>query len=262
MALRLSGGPAEVWSIRSQAEKENVGKPDGSYSIVTNAAHLTEGPDNAAPTTVINNGVATASTPNIVAPLIHKLELESNTQFVAAVGDLRSKKQLKNLVWSLDLLRVIHPNVHLLIVGDGAEEQKLSSFIQTTTCPEAAHLLGHREDVASILQQCVCFWQSSADEGCSNAMLEAMSLGIPVIASDTPGHRELTQGDKYGKLVPLGDCAEFARKTNVLLNSLDAAQEKSSNAREHVRQHYSLSDMAEKYHTFYQQLVERKASAA
>lgn len=264
MAIRLGGGPAEVWSIRSEAEKENLGKLGGAFSTVANATHLIDGLESHASTKIINNGLLVAETPNIVAPLIHELELDSDTQFVAAVGDLRSKKQLSNLVWSLDLLRVIHPNIHLLVVGDGAEKQKLSSFIHTTSCPSAVHLLGHcqEQEIATVLRQCVCFWQASNDEGCSNAMLEAMSLGIPIIASDSPGHRELTHGDKYGKLVPLGDCAEFARKTNVLLNNLSAAHEKASEARDYVREHYSVSHMVQQFRDFYTLLVDRRSSAA
>ena len=260
MAARLAGSPAEVWSVRSHAEKANLGKLGGVFSIVANANHLIEGmPDRA---TVIKNGVETSDPPNIVAPLHHELELDSNTQFIAAVGDLRSKKQFTNLTWSLDLLRVIRPNFHLLIVGDGTERNKISAFNRTTSCAAAVHMLGHREDVASILRQSVCFWQASEDEACSNAMLEAMAMSLPIIASDTLGHRELTQGDKYGQLVPLGDCAEFARRTNVLLKNLDVAHAKASDARNYVQECFSIGEMVAQYRAIYESLAARRSSAA
>ena len=191
LALRLAGVRHEIWSVRSLAEGRGLRRLHSQQSYVTNAAHLAISMSHVCSHAVcVSNGVLGMGQPTTIGPLHRELELSPETMFIAAVGDLRDKKRLKDVVWALDLLRVIQPHAHLLVLGEGEVDRDLRAFIASVASASAVHLLGFREDVPEVLRQCSCFWQASDDEGCSNAILEAMALGLPVIASDTAGHRE------------------------------------------------------------------------
>ena len=86
------------------------------------------------------------------------------------------------------------------------------------------HFLGHRHDVPAILPHLTCFWLGSAYEGQSNAVMEAMQAGVPVIATDIPGNRELIVPEETGFLYSVGDRATLARLTHRLLDDAALAE--------------------------------------
>ena len=67
--------------------------------------------------------------------------------------------------------------------------------------PEHVRFAGHRNDVAELLPHADVFWIGSEYEGQSNSVIEAMQAGLPVVASDIPGNRDLVIHDQTGRLV-------------------------------------------------------------
>ncbi len=76
-----------------------------------------------------------------------------------------------------------------------------------------------------------------------------------MIASDIPGHREIIRNGVTGLLVPLGDRAEMARKTNLLLGSRDLAGELGNAGRNHVAECFSVESMIDKYRVLYERCL-------
>lgn len=199
----------------------------------------------------ILNGVDCDIAPTTLSSIHQELEVSSDVRFVAVCGDLVEKKRIKDLIWAMDLLRVIRPEMQLLVIGDGDQRDELRYFDAEVNLSPCVHFLGERSDVANLLRQCTCLWQASRDEGCSNAVLEAMAVGIPVIASDVPGHQLMVAHDQTGFLVRTGDCAEFARKTNILLQSPELGQRICQAAQRTVTRSHAVADMSAQYHSLY-----------
>ena len=98
-------------------------------------------------------------------------------------------------------------------------------------------------------------WSTSGYEGQSNAILEAMAAGVPVVATDIPGTRELVLPDETGYLVPVGDRAGFARYTETLLNDSALAARISAAARRRAASEFSVEKMVGRYAALYWQLL-------
>jgi glycosyltransferase involved in cell wall biosynthesis len=205
---------------------------------------------------VIANGIGQAAPP-AASSLQSQLGVSSETLLIGCVGDVVAKKRLPELIWALDLLRVIRPHVNLVIVGSGEMEEDVRQYASRISDPRAVHFLGHRDDTAELISQFFCLWQASEREGCSNAILEAMALGVPVIASDTAGHRSLIRHNDNGLLVSLGDCAEFARRANVLMADRDTADGLAERAKSFVESNFSIDRMIREFGCLYNDVASR-----
>src|SRR5690606_32328804 len=106
---------------------------------------------------------------------------------------------------------------------------------------EHVHLLGERSDVGRCLSHCEIFTSASQYEGQPNAMMEAMALGLPVVASEIAGHRDLVVPEQTGYLVPLGDKAAFARWFNMLLEDRPLATQLGAAGRQRMQTEFSVA---------------------
>ena len=120
---------------------------------------------------------------------------------------------MKDAIWAADLLKVIRDDVHLLVIGDGPQRDRLRRYRDQVRIGDKVHFLGERGDVPRLLPHFDVLWSTSGYEGQSNVILEAMAAGVPVVATDIPGTRELVISDTTGYLVPVGDRAGFAKYT-------------------------------------------------
>jgi glycosyltransferase involved in cell wall biosynthesis len=187
--------------------------------------------------------------------LLDRLGLPEGSRLVATVGRLALRKNLKDAIWAADLLKVIRDDVHLLIIGDGPHSARLHKFRDQVEIPDKVHFLGTRGDVADFLPHLDAFWSASSREGHSPAILEAMSAGVPVVATDIPGNRELITNDSTGYLVPVGDRASIARTTNRILDDADLAERIGSVARQRVAEHFPAEKMLQAYAELYGELL-------
>ncbi len=182
---------------------------------------------------IIPNGIEARPphSPTRREDLLKELGLPIETRLIGAVGRLWPQKRYKDLIWAAELLKVIRSDTHLLILGDGPQRRILERFCENIGITDRVHFLGHRTDVSDILPHLDCYWIGSAYEGQSNALMEAMLAGRPVVASDIPGNRDLIAPNKTGIIVPLGDRAAFAQATNLLLDDSTQAQQLGDAAR-------------------------------
>jgi glycosyltransferase involved in cell wall biosynthesis len=206
---------------------------------------------------IIPNGVPAFSfaAPAAREDVLAELGLPADARLIAAINRLWPQKRVKDLIWAADLLKIVNPSAHLLIVGDGPQRWRLEQYRDQCEIRDCVHLLGQRDDVPRLLPHCDCLWLGSAYEGQSNAILEAMSAGLPVIATDIAGNRDLVVPDQTGYLVPVGDRAAFARRTNALLDDPELARRLGAAGRQRVLTEFSVDKMVARHAALYQELA-------
>ncbi len=174
---------------------------------------------------------------------------------IGLVGRLWPQKRVKDAIWAADLLKVIRDNVHLLIFGDGPHRSRLERFRDQVEIRDKAHFLGHRNDVPRFMPHFDVLWSTSGYEGQSNAILEAMAAGVPVVASDIPGNRDLVVPDQTGYLAAVGHRAGFARFTNQILNDAALARRLGRAGQERAWHEFSVAAMVGRYVELYEEVM-------
>ena len=156
----------------------------------------------------------------------------------------------KSLTTMLDaMVRV--PEAVLAIVGEGRERGALEEAIRKLGLSERVRLLGFRTDVADIMAAADVFCLSSIWEGVPLAAQEAVLLGVPVVATDVGGMRELIANKISGRLVPARDPAALAAALSETLTSNDDRARYVAAAQEHLATNFSTDDMLKRLRAAY-----------
>ncbi len=205
---------------------------------------------------VISNGVARPDAPRTTRrQLLAELDLPDGSRLVGLIGRLCPQKRVKDAIWAADLLKVIRNDVHLLVLGDGPQRDRLRRFRDLCHIRDKVHFLGERGDVAQILPHLDVLWSTSGCAGQSNSILEALAAGVPVVATDIPSNRELVSSGTTGYLVPVGDRAAFAKYTERLLNDANLRASLSAAALQRVQADFSVEKMIASHANLYRNVV-------
>jgi glycosyltransferase involved in cell wall biosynthesis len=205
---------------------------------------------------VIPNGVP-ASEPSRTTrrQLLAELNLPDRSRLIGLVGRFWPQKRVKDAIWAADLLKVIRDDVHLLVIGDGPQRQRLWKFRDQVEIRDKVHFLGERSDLPRLLPHFDVLWSASGYEGQSNAILEAMAAGVPVVATDIPGTRDLVVPGTTGYLVGVGDRAGLARYANKILDDAGLARRLGEAARERMVREFSVDAMIRRYAELYRSVL-------
>jgi glycosyltransferase involved in cell wall biosynthesis len=207
---------------------------------------------------VIHNGVGVRSAAAETftrGQLLGQLGLPEGSRLVGLIGRLWPQKRVKDAIWAADLLKVIRGDVHLLVIGDGPERDRLWKYRDQVEIRDKVHFLGERSDVGRLLAHLDVLWSTSGYEGQSNAIMEAMAAGVPVVATDVPGTRDLVVDGETGYLAPIGARAAFARRTNQLLDDADLARRLGHAGRERMQSEFTIEKMIRQYADVYRRVL-------
>lgn len=205
---------------------------------------------------VIPNGIeCSGDVPQISREeLLGELGLPRDARLIGAVGRLWSQKRIKDLIWAADLLKSTRDDSHLLIIGDGPQRWRLERYTEQSAVTDRVHFLGERDDVPRLLPHFDCLWLGSEYEGQSNAIMEAMAAGVPVIATDIAGNRDLVVDGETGFLVPVGDRFEFTRRTHWLLEDEALRRRLGDCGRARIKEHFRVEQMIDSHAVLYREL--------
>jgi L-malate glycosyltransferase len=181
---------------------------------------------------------------------------------VAAVANLWPVKDHRTLLDAADQVRRRIPDVRFAFVGDGPEREPLRRRIAELGLGNAVHLLGTRYDVPAILARASAFCLSSHAEGLSNAIMEAMAAGLPVVATDAGGNAELVRDGVTGFVVPVGDGRAIARRLVELLSNGRLAREMGRSGRVAAERELSLDAKRSAVRELYCRLLDTSAPLA
>lgn len=204
---------------------------------------------------VIANGIEDCQVqPRDRVEVCRSLEVDPQRKLIFAVGRLWPQKRYRDLIWAAELLGTLREDTTLVIVGDGPQRGELLRHRDAVTHSDRVRFVGIRNDVPELLQHADVFWIGSEFEGQSNALIEAMQAGLPVVASDIPGNRDLVISNQTGRLVAVGDTADFARQTQGLLENPAESRRLGDAARQLIEREFTVTAMVQGHVDLYHSL--------
>jgi glycosyltransferase involved in cell wall biosynthesis len=178
---------------------------------------------------------------------------------VGSIGWLTPIKGHRFLVDAIALLKKEHPHLHLVMIGSGDQHQALLNQAKESGISDRVHLVGHREDVEVSLAGMDCFVLPSLNEGMGRALIEAMSAGLPVIASRVGGIPALIEDGKNGLLVPPGQSSALASALGRVFRDAAWARELGAHAMHSIGVGYGIQAMIQAIEALYREAVESHA---
>ena len=169
------------------------------------------------------DGLLFASTCRLIPAKGHRTLIEAAARVVAGVGD-----------------------VHFLIVGGGspAYRKQLRDLCSRRKLGSAFVFMGQRADVPDILKAADALVHPSLEETASRAVIEAMASGLPVIAADVGGTRDLVRDGEDGLIVPAGSVEGFSEAITRLVTDAGLRTRMGHSARARAEREFSLSGVA------------------
>ncbi|WP_423594993.1 glycosyltransferase family 4 protein [Roseateles sp. MS654] len=171
---------------------------------------------------------------------------------VGMVGRLWLQKNPQCFVRAAIQVAAQRDNVSFFMIGDGEFRGELEAAITASGQADRIRILGWRSDVPALLKALDLMVLPSRWEGMPLAILEAMSSGIPVIASDIPGNHHLVRDGSDGRLFPLDDADALAKATIDLIDDPLKRARFSAEARAKILAHYTLSARMNKITAIYE----------
>ena len=204
---------------------------------------------------VIPNGIDCDSVAATQPIDLADLGLPPGRRVITFVGRLEPQK---GLPWLLETAVGWLPNVpghDLLLVGAGPQETSLRDLIGQLGISDRVHLAGWRADVLEILRASDMLVLPSLWEGMPNVVLQAMALGLPVLATRVEGTCELL-GDLSGpQTTPYGETQVFSEKLVAILSTPSEAARLGTANQLRARQKFSLAEMVHAYEDLWQGLT-------
>jgi glycosyltransferase involved in cell wall biosynthesis len=137
----------------------------------------------------------------------------------------------------------VHPGVRFLVAGDGPLRVSVEGAIRRHGVERAMVLLGERHDVPDLLAAADIYLSASRSEGLSNAVMEAMAVGLPVVASAVGGTPELVRDGVTGYLFAPDDAAGAARRIGELILDVRLRHALGESARQRIAADYDTDTM-------------------
>lgn len=173
--------------------------------------------------------------------------VDPKKRIILSVGRFVAQKDFVTIIRAFSLLVKQKSNSELWLVGDGFQKQELINLVSKLKLIDKVKFLGWKKELLSIYRQADIFVFASNWEGFGYVILEAMSQGLPVIATDTDfGPNELLNKGKFGILVQPNDSKNMAQVINKLLMNNKKYQFYSQKSLDRTKD-FPLSQMQIKY---------------
>jgi len=179
---------------------------------------------------------------------------------LVAVGSLIPRKGMSTIINALAQLKD-RQHFHLSVIGSGAELSGLEALVQKESLLNYVEFVGEvvPEKVVDYLVKADAFVLASYSEGRPNVVLEALAVGVPVIASDIDGVRELIADGMTGLRFPAGSAKKLAQKIEQLAKDFELQERLARQGREFIVQNHLIwRDVGEQYAHIYQKIIDHR----
>ncbi len=187
------------------------------------------------------------------APLHSRFGIPAESPVAIAVAALTGEKDHGTLIEAARSLHSKRPDLHWLLVGDGPRRAALEAQIGATNSAAFVHLAGQVEDPRPLIAASSVFVSTSTDEGLGTSILDAMALGVPVVATRVGGTSELLDGGA-GLLTEAGAPEATAQAVELVLSDAVRRAWTLERAREAVAR-FDLPGMVEGVRSVYRSVV-------
>lgn len=184
-----------------------------------------------------------------------ELGLSSDTPLVGVFGRLEPQKGIADFLDAAALVASRHERVHFLVCGEGGLRGALLSHRDALGLQERVHFLGFQTEVYRWLTALDLTVQSSLWEPLSNHVIESMTAGIPIVATNVGGTAEAVLDERSGLLVPPGNPQRMAEAMVRLLNDARLRVQLGEEARRQAQVQFSREQMAETVRLAYSHAV-------
>ncbi len=273
VAARLAGVPVVVCSKRGchhRSGAEGIGARIAnrlSDRVLSNARAVQEfvAADercNPAKMLVIENGVDTDRFAPVTdpAPFRQRLGLDPARPVIGTVTRARVRKGYEEFLRAAGAVCRTHRQVQVVVVGQDTRELAPQQLIDEVGLRDHLHLLGLRTDIPEVMAAFDVFVLSSHDEGMSNALMEAMSVGKPVVATDVGGNGEMVIAGETGLLVPAKAPEPLAEALRQVLDHPARGIEMGQRGRAVVEERFALRVMVRRIQDLYETLLRERGS--
>jgi len=176
--------------------------------------------------------------------------------FIAVfVGRLSHEKGLDVVLDAWQVVVASHPASKLVLVGDGPDRGLLKAKSLAAGLAQSVVFSGKVKTVESYLCAADIFVLPSFTEGMSNALLEAMAVALPVIASRVSGTVDVVQHEENGLLFEVGNVEELAERIISLIESPGQRTRLGAKGRTTIERHFSMDAMVDRYVSLYQSVM-------
>lgn len=172
------------------------------------------------------------------------------------VGRLVGEKGHRFAIEAMVKIRQRYPNAELHIAGMGYMRDTMKKQISDLQLADSVKLLGHRSDIPNLLRGADIFVFPSLSEGCPNALLEAMAVGLPCVAAASDAVAEILTDHKNALLTELRDSSTIAEAVLSLADDREKAEALGEAAADLISSRFSIKQSAEALEKFYSQILE------
>jgi glycosyltransferase involved in cell wall biosynthesis len=202
----------------------------------------------------IQNGVDISEIDAVPEPARDAHAARGGEGFVVGyIGQLIPRKGITTLLQALAAHSL--QDVRLVLVGEGPQRTELEALAKGLGISSRVEFMGYRKDRLALLKGFDAFVLPSLLEGIPRCLMESMAAGVPVIASDIPGCRDLVKPGVTGLLFNPHDVEELTRALNAIRDQ-SLRKNIATAARLEVEQNFSAAAMAATYQLLYRQLFQ------
>jgi glycosyltransferase involved in cell wall biosynthesis len=186
------------------------------------------------------------------------LHLPPNSLLVGAVGRLGKQKAPLDFVQMAALVHAQMPQTHFVWAGSGPLEDEANALAESLGIRDVCHFIGEYKNVPALLAIMDCFVLPSLWEGFPIVLLEAMAIGVPIVATDIPGNDESILSGTNGWLVPPKNPAALADKALHLLKNPAQAAVFVAAGQKRIENEFTRAKMLSSIQIIYQSVFDER----
>jgi glycosyltransferase involved in cell wall biosynthesis len=173
---------------------------------------------------------------------------------ICTVAELQPPKGVTSLVAAMPTVLERYPDAHLVVAGEGAERPRLEQQMSELGVADRVHLQGSIANVSGLLGAADVFVQPGWSESFPYSILEAMGMGMPIVATDVGGVGEAVEDQVTGRLVPPKDPNSMAAAILDLLSDHARASAFGTAARDRMMSRFRLGRMVDETIEIYREV--------
>lgn len=207
---------------------------------------------------VIHNGfnLEQFETPADRKGVRNEFKIPTDSKIVIYVARFIPEKAHSLLLEAASEIVKNRPDTHFLLVGDGVLKPKMEAKAAEMNLQNHVHFLGTRVDVPRLLKASDCFVLPSFREGLPGVVLEAAVAGLPIVATDLPGVREIAEYTDLIKIIPLGDKTALVREIHGAIS-----QEVDCAIKQNFKDEFGIDNCARQLYKLYTNQIDSKESS-